>query len=268
MGIFAGSLRLHVLSRLESASDGSDREDRRAVGGLQVRRGLERVLDRPHAPCDVARSRRRSAAVRVRRHQERRARHRQGEESRAGRRRRQKRIDCDIHASARVLLHARSGYEPRVHLVPEGRRHAVRHGRSPGRGRRSAAVRRELRAAQRASGNDAAHGGVLPGHAGHGRGDAAGGDGLHARRRLQAGARLQDDGEPFPPAVHRAAARVGIARQHVRRSDGDALHRHQHRRAQRLPWRSRGRTIRASAATRTSATTTWRRRKRPTRTSW
>ena len=73
---------------------------------------------------------------------------------------------------------------------------------------------------------------------GHRRSDAAGGDGLHARRRLQAGARLQDDGEPLPSAVHRAAACVGIARQHVRRSDGDALDRHQHRRAERLPRRS------------------------------
>ena len=76
-------------------------------------------------------------------------------------------------------------------------------------GEEDAAVRRELRAAQRASGHDAAHGGVLPHHAGLGRGDASGGDGVHARRRLQAGPRLQDDGEPLPPAVHRAAAGSG-----------------------------------------------------------
>ena len=75
-------------------------------------------------------------------------------------------------------------------------------------------------------------------HAGLRRGDAPGGDGVHARRRLQAGARLQDDGEPLPPAVHRASARVRLARQHLRRSHGDALDRHQHRRPQRLPRRS------------------------------
>ena len=166
-----------------------------------------------------------------------------------------------------VLLHARSRHQPRIHLVPQRRRHAVRHGHPPGRRRRSAAVHRELRAAQRASRHDAAHGGVLPDHAGHGRSHAAGGDGVHARRRLQAGSRLQDDGEPLPSAVHRAAARVRIARQHVRRSDGDALGRHQHRRPERLPRRSASERSGRSAGTRISAITTWRRRKRPTRTS-
>ena len=223
-------LAVHVVPRVEPASHGSDREDRRAVGRLQVRRRPERVLDRPHASRDVARSRRRSAAVPVRRPQERLARDGEGEEPRARRRRRKERIDRDVHAASRLLLHARSRHQPRIHLVPEGRRHAVRHGHPPGRGRRSAAVRRELRAAQRASRHDAAHGGVLPHLARSGRSHATGGDGVHARRRLQAGARLQDDGEPLPSSVHRAAARLRIARQHVRRSDGDALDGNQHRR--------------------------------------
>ena len=65
---------------------------------------------------------------------------------------------------------------------------------------------------QRAARHVAAHVGVLLRERRRGRADAAGGDGLHPRRPLQADARLQDDGEPFPPAVHRASARVRIAR--------------------------------------------------------
>ena len=95
--------------------------------------------------------------------------------------------------------------------------------------------------------------------AGFDRAHASGGDGLHARRRVQARPRLQDDGEPFPPAVHPAPACIGIARQYVRGSHGDALRRHQHRRVERLPRRSASERSGAGTVRGSEATTTRRR---------
>ncbi len=86
-GIFAGSLRFTSyrgsnLLRMEAIA----KTDEQSVA-YKYEGGLEGILDRPHASCDVARSRRRSAAVRVRRPQERHARDGEGEEPRARRRR-------------------------------------------------------------------------------------------------------------------------------------------------------------------------------------
>ena len=249
MGIFSGEPAIHVVPRIEPAPHGSDREDRRArrsptstKAGLQ---GFSTALtprvtwrDRGGDPQQYEFGGIKND-TRV---------DGEGEESRARRRRRQERIDRDVPAAARVLLHARSGHEPRLHLVPQGRANA-----QFGIGVRQADGEEEPQYVE----NFALHNappGTLQRMAVYflmtpdsRRGHAAGGDGVHARRRVQAGARLQDDGEPFPPAVHRAAARIGIARQHVRRSDGDALDRHQHRRPERLPRRSASERSRARA---------------------
>src|SRR5436305_344158 len=81
-----GQPAVHDVSRHQLDPDGCDRQDRRAVRGLQVRRRPERLLDRRDAARDVARYGRWSAAVPVRRCQERHDRAAEGEEPGAGRR--------------------------------------------------------------------------------------------------------------------------------------------------------------------------------------
>ena len=146
MGIFTGSLRFTSyrgtnLFRMEAIA----KTDEPSVA-YKYEAGLKGLSTSLLPRVTLARHRGQSAAVRVRRPGQRTSRHRSREESRA-RRGRQSRVDGHLHSAPRVFLHARSRHEPRVRLVSQGRRDAVRPGRSSGRWRRRRGVRRELRAA-------------------------------------------------------------------------------------------------------------------------
>ena len=112
----------------------------------------------------------------------------------------------DLHAAAHLLLHARGRHQPRLRLVPQGRGETVRHRHPAGRRRRRArststtsrsTTRRRAPCSGWASISTPAPTPPKPTR----QAVLA----LHARRRVQAAARLQDVGEPLPPAVHRAA---------------------------------------------------------------
>ncbi len=64
-----------------------------------------------------------------------------------------------------------------------------------------------------------------------------GGHGVHARRPLQAAARLQDDGHALPHGVHAGADRLGQPRHDAALDTDDAVDGHQHRPHLRLPRR-------------------------------
>ena len=112
---------IHRVSRDEPYADGCHRADERTVGGVQVRRGFEGILDGDDAAGDVARHGRPSAAASVRRTQGERAVGRPRVEP-AARGRRPARVGRDVPAAAHVLLHARSGREPRLRLLSQRRR--------------------------------------------------------------------------------------------------------------------------------------------------
>ena len=111
-----------------------------------------------------------------------------------------------VPAAAHVLLGARDRDQPRLQLVPEGQRHVVFVRHPAGRARRRIGEPGELRALQRAARHAAAHDGVSLSERGRGAGRLRRGARVHARRSLQAAARLPGD-EPSLPHGSRAAAR-------------------------------------------------------------
>ena len=66
-GDLLGRPAVHGVQGHQSGADGRGGQDQRTMGGLQVRRGAERILDRPHAARHLARHRRSSSAAPVRR---------------------------------------------------------------------------------------------------------------------------------------------------------------------------------------------------------
>ena len=119
---------VHRLQRHQPGADGRGGQDQRTVGGLQVRRRAEGVLDRPDAARHLARHRRPPAASSVRRRGQHDAGAREGAEP-ADRGRSQRRRACGVPSTAHLLLHPREGHQPRLRVVPEGRRRKVRHRR-------------------------------------------------------------------------------------------------------------------------------------------
>ena len=152
--------------------------------------------------------------------------------------RRPARVDRHVPAAAHVLLHARSGREPRVRLLSQRWRRHLQHRRHDARGRirHVPAVRAELRAVQRAPGHVAEDVDVLLREPGASRSDTAGCARVHARRRLQGGSGLQDVRQPFPSAGRRPDA-CGRLRHAASGPDGDEGDRPQRHRLERFPRR-------------------------------
>ena len=128
MGIFAGDLQFTVykgtnLVRMDAAAKTNEpwvayKYDARPEG----------ILDRPHAARHLARHRRSPAASPVRRRGQHDAGARAGAEP-ADRGRSQRRRARGVSATTHLLLHPREGHQPRLRVVPEGRRREVRHRR-------------------------------------------------------------------------------------------------------------------------------------------
>ncbi len=153
----------------------------------------------------VARYRRHVAGVPARRHRE----HEScspAREQPARRRRSAGRLDRRVPAAAQLLLVARGRVQPRIRLVPQGQRHDLLLRRAaarcrgaprrdgPRRGRHAA----ELRAAQRAPRHVAADADLPLRHRHARRRRGARRSGVHARRSIQAAARLPGDGDALP----------------------------------------------------------------------
>ena len=265
-GHLCGRSALHRLSRHEPAPDGGARQDERRVDCLQVRGGPEGILDRADVAGRVARHRRPAAAQRAWRRGQPDNRAGEGAESRA-RGRRQGRFSRHVHAAAYILLHAREGHEPGLRLVPQGRRRQLRHRHSSAGPRRGSAVRRELRAVQRAARHRAADARVFLCEPGDRRSHPGSGDGVHAQRHVQAGAGLQDVREPLPPRLHRPRSRVRIVRHADAGSGSHAGARTEHHRIERLPLRTARQRPGARSASGTRRITSKPRAARPTRIS-
>ena len=91
------------------------------------------------------------------------------------------------------------------YVYPQGRRGPLRVRHPPGRARRCSSTSTTSRCSTHRPARSADGRLLLRWRRKRG-GDPAGGARLHSRRYLQARQRLQDDGEPLPPAVHRARA--------------------------------------------------------------
>ena len=132
-------------------------------------------------------------------------------------------------AAAHVLLDARGRDEPRLRVVPQGRRRPVRDRHPPGGAGRGRALPGELRALQRAARHRAAHAGLFLRQRRPCPDGARRRAGVHAERSLQGAARLPGDGEPLPHGPRTADARVGQPRHEAARPRGAARDRDQHR---------------------------------------
>ena len=155
-------------------------------------------------------------------------------------RRGQERLDRILPATAPVLLRPRAGGEPRLRVVPQGRREDLLRRHPPGgkrRGLQPGLDREGLLALQRPARHLAADAGLLlrePRRRGR---LSRFGHGVHARRPLQAVARLQDHGDAFPHGVHAGVDGFREPRHHAAVDPDDARDGRQHRPHLRLPRR-------------------------------
>ena len=128
-GRFLRLAAIHRVSRDEPAAAGSDRQDHRALGRLQVHRRPERIRNHGYQPAGLARHGSRMAAIRIRRRANQDP---VGSSPQSARdTRSQRRIARRLSAVAQVFLLARNRNEPRLRLLPQGRRDILLHRRAP-----------------------------------------------------------------------------------------------------------------------------------------
>ena len=173
-----------------------------------------------------------------------------------------RRIDCRVPAAAQLLLGARNRVQPRLQLVSQGQRHVVRVRRPPGRERRRSGVagatapRTDGRTSRSTARGPARGSGcrcISTSSPEPAQAAIAVGARLHARRSLQAAARLPGDGDALS---HRhACGGCSSWAASMRRFPISSLmkaRRHQHLRADRRRQRRRRRAAisrcRAAAA--------------------
>ena len=177
-GHLLGQADVHGLQGNQPAPAGSHRQNRRAIGGLQVRGRPEGIHHR-RRESHLARHRARVAGVPFRRPAQQRSVRPAGPKS-PGRRRTRRRIAGVFPAAPQVFLRPRNRAQPGLRLLSQGRRAVVRGGRAPARPRRDVpplrllqgtlgppcgpvppVCRGQLRALQRAAGHLAAHAGLF-----------------------------------------------------------------------------------------------------------
>ena len=239
LGVFTGRLQYHRLQGHQPDSAGGDREDRGAVGRLQVRQRPCRPRDSARDQDRVARSREQPAGLPVRRLAN--------------------KGPVPLQAANRVVVAEAAGGSiaafPPPHVFFWAREAETNLGYtwyrkdSPSSfsfGIRQAeredieVYRGELRALQRAAGHVAADGRVPSTSARPGAADPPVGAGVHARRSLQAASRLSGDGEPLSLGIREPAAAAGRSRHQAsrfgRHQGGGDQHPRRRRRRARPEW--------------------------------
>ncbi len=241
---------VHRVPRHRLAADGGDRENRSAVGRLQVRRGPGGPLDRrADVETRLAGHVQYVAVVPVRRNRQRARDAAEGEQPRADCGARHVGVAGGLSAAAHVLLGARNRDQPRLRVVSERRGGRVCVRRAAGRTRGDAAVRRQFCAVQRATRHAAAYAGVSVRQRRRRAARARSGARADPRRSLQGSTRLSGDEPSLPHGSGTAAARRRQPRRRDSRSAGAQVARHHHRQSNRFDrrgWRPR-RSSRESA---------------------
>ena len=236
-GRVQGRAAVHRLQRHVARPDGGGRQHHRTWRRLQVRRRPDRLDDRRSGTGRVARRVEPRAGISPGRPTQRERGAAEGEQS-ADCRRRPIRLAGGVSPSAHVLLDARGRDEPRLRVVPQGRRRHIRDRHPSGGARGRRAVSRQLRALQRPARKRAADAGLLLRERRRRPVGAGRRPRVHAKRSLQGAARLPGHGEPLSHGSRSTDARVGKPRHEAAGSRGAARDRDQHREPDRSArWR-------------------------------